>query len=154
MYNIDLFIGIIVLLVANNADIITLNEDPTVTTSLDSVIMSIRDAELAGADVSDLTNRFNIALNLKEQADKSTFNSCSSREDCIERANIKLVKIIKDAELLKEHTKVESEFQTLIGFTIYAPLTAFATSIVGYCSFKGWRSYQVKRYLAMEIRKK
>jgi len=152
MYNLELVIGTILLLIANN---VNADEDGSLfSTSANLALESIKDAELASADVSDLVSSFNMAVDLMNQADKSQFDSCSSYEDCNEQAIKIFVQITNDARLLKEQAEASSIFQKLMTFIVYAPITAFATSVVGYCSFKAWRPYRMKRFLEMDISEK
>ena len=154
MYHFELFISTVLLLVASNTDATVSNEGIHVAPSVDAVISSIKEAEQAGADVQTLVNNFNMALNFLDQADKSTFNSCYSQKDCQRKANKIFVMIIEDANSLKKQAATTMSFQKMTTLSVYAPITAFVTSIVGYFSFQVWKSYQVKKFMAMEIRKK
>jgi hypothetical protein len=154
MHNFALLIGTILLLVADPVDGTMINEGTKLTPSVDSVIKSIEEAELAGGDVSSLVSNFNTALDMLDQSDKSTFTSCDSHNDCNTRASEIFMRIINDANSLKEQASTAMSLQKLMNLAIYAPITAFVTSIVGFYSFKAWKSHQVKKFLAMEIRKK
>ena len=153
MYN-ALLLSTILLLVANNADIDIMRDNSLIATSSDLAVNSIRNAELAGTDISDLVNNYNVALDLIDQAEKSKFDSCSSHEDCYEKAIKIFMQITVDADLLKEKGEMASSYAKLINIVVYSPVIAFATSIVGYTSFRAWKSNQVKRLLEMEIREK
>ncbi|MGH9877250.1 MAG: hypothetical protein ACRD5H_06390 [Nitrososphaerales archaeon] len=130
------------------------NENGLIIASPELAVESIKDAQIAGADVSDLVSSFNIALDLIEQADKSNFNSCYSYEDCNENAMQIFVKITNDARLMKEQAKVASTLQKSVNLSVYAPIAAFIVSVIGYLSYKEWKSRQTKRLLEMEIKKK
>ncbi|MGH9934504.1 MAG: hypothetical protein ACRD3Z_05235 [Nitrososphaerales archaeon] len=130
------------------------NENGLIIASPELAVESIKDAQIAGADVSDLVSSFNIALDLIEQADKSNFNSCYSYEDCNEKAMQIFVKITNDARLMKEQAKVASTLQKSVNLSVYAPIAAFIVSVIGYLSYKEWKSRQTKRLLEMEIKKK
>jgi len=152
MYNLELLIGTVLLLTASNLSVE--KDDNLISISTDLALKSMKDAQLAGADVSELVGSFNVALDLIEQANKSKFESCSSYEDCNEKAGKLFVKIANDAHLLKEQAEAASTFQRLMNLSVYAPVTAFVTSVIGYSSFKAWKSRQIKRLLEMEIREK
>lgn len=153
--NLELLIGTVLLLVANGADISAEQDDMSLTnTSADITLKSIKQAEIAGADVSDLVKRFNYALDLLQQAEISDFRSCASYSDCIQKANTTFISITHDSELLREQAQETSDYQRIMSFALYAPLGAFTASIAGLYSFKIWKSYQVKKFLDMEIREK
>jgi len=151
MYNLIPLITSILLLIASAS---TNNESNLINASPELAVESIKDAQIAGADVSDLVSSFNIALDLIDQATKSNFNSCSSYEDCNEKAMQIFVAITNDAHLMKEQAEVASTFQKSVNLGVYAPITAFIVAVIGYLSFKEWKSRQVKRLLEMEIKKK
>ncbi len=154
MYNIELFLTIILLLVANGMDTGAEKDSNLVATSAELALESINKAQVAGADVSHLVDRYNLALNLTDQADNGSFHSCNSSEDCNEQAVTIFVKLLDDADLLKEQAIVASSFQKLMNVSIYAPITSFVTSIIGYWSFKRWKSHRNERFLEMEIKVK
>lgn len=151
MYNLIPLITSILLLIASAS---TNNESNLISASPELVVESIKDAQIAGAEVSDLVSSFNIALDLIEQADKSNFNSCSSYEDCNEKALQIFVKVTNDAHLMKEQAEAASTLQKSVNLSVYAPIAAFIVAVIGYLSFKEWKSRQVKRLLEMEIEKK
>lgn len=151
MYNlIPLITSILLLMASAGAD----NENNLMSTSPELAVESIKDAQIAGADVSDLVSDFNIALDLLDQADKSNFNSCNSYEDCDEKALQIFVEITNDAHLMKEQAEVASSLQKSVNLGVYAPTTALIVSVSGYLSLKEWKSRQIERLLEMEIRKK
>ncbi len=151
MYNLILLITNILLLIASAG---TDNENSLISPSPELAVESIKDAHIAGADVSDLVSSFNIALDLIEQANRSNFNSCKSYEDCNEKAMQIFIKITNDAYLLKEQAEAASTLQKSMNLIVYAPITAFIVSVIGYLSFNKWKSRQVKRLLEMEIKEK
>src|SRR5574341_1043082 len=137
MYNLILLItNILLLMVSTGTD----NENNLISVSPELAVESIKDAQIAGADVSDLVNSFNIALDLIEQADRSNFDSCKSYEDCNERAMQIFAKITNDAYLLKEQAEAASTFQKSMNLMVYAPITTFIVSVIGYLSFNKWKS--------------
>src|SRR3970040_2389227 len=102
MYNIELLISTVLLLTAYNTDSNIDKESTSIITSAEIAFKSINQAQLASADVSDLVKRFNTALGLIDQAEKSRFDSCSSYKDCTDRAVTMFVEITNDAYFLKE----------------------------------------------------
>ena len=154
MYNLELLISTILLLVANGVDTGTDNNSNLVATSADLALESMNEAQFAGADVSGLVDRFNLALNLTYQADNDSFSSCKSDDDCNDKAVTIFVKLIDDADLLKEQASAASTFQKLINSSIYAPVASFVISLAGYWAFKRWTSLRNERFLAMEIKVK
>jgi len=154
MYNIELLISIVLLLTAYNTDSNIDKESTSITTSAEIAFKSINQAQLAGADVSDLVKRFNTALDLIDRSEKSMFDSCSSNKDCNDKAITMFVEITNDAHFLKEQVKDLASFQKLVNLGIYTPLSAFVTSVAGYWSFKAWKSHNARRFLEMEIKVK
>ena len=152
MPSIEILMYSILLLLANTVQADAENDGGPIASSADLATKSIKDAELAGADVSDLVKGFNTALDLINQADRSKFDSCSSHEDCHQKAMMIFMKITADAPLLKERAEASSSLQKLVSLTVYAPITAFAASLVGYSSYKAWKDLQLKKFLRMEVR--
>ena len=152
MYSIEILMYSILLLLANTVQADIENDGAPIASSAGLATKSIKDAELAGADLSDLVKGFNTALDLINQADRSKFDSCSSHEDCHQKAMMIFMKITADAHLLKERAEASSSLQKLVSLTIYAPITAFVTSLVGYSSYKAWKDLQLKKFLRMEVR--
>ena len=74
-------------------------------TSADLALKTIHEAESEGANVSELVENFNEALNLMDQAKKSKFDTCGSYEDCNQQAITILLKITNDGHVLKEQAK-------------------------------------------------
>jgi hypothetical protein len=154
MYSFELFLTTVLLLVANGVDTGPENDSNLVATSAELALESINEAQFAGADVYGLVDRYNLALNLTDQADNGSFSSCSSHDDCNEKAVTIFVTLIDDADLLKEQARTASALQKLMNVSIYAPVTSFVTALVGYWSFKTWKSRRNERFLAMEIKVK
>lgn len=154
MYNIELLISVVLLVTAYNTDSSMEKESRSINTSADIAFKSINQAQLAGADVSDLVKRFNTALDLIDQAEESRFDSCSSYKDCTDRSLTMFVEITNDAHFLKEQVKDLANLHNLVNLGIYAPVSAFVTSVAGYWSFKTWKSHNARRFLDMEIKVK
>ncbi|MGH9923654.1 MAG: hypothetical protein ACRD38_12975 [Nitrososphaerales archaeon] len=150
MYNFGLLTITTLLFIANNGD----TDNDLFHTSADLALKTIHEAEDAGANVTELIASFNEALNLMEQAEKSNFDTCSSYEDCSQQAITILVKITDDGHVLKEQAKETYVLHRFASFSIYAPVTAFTTSVIGYLFLRAWKANQVKRLLEMEIKQK
>lgn len=147
MYNLVQLIGTIILLLATSADN-SMDIDNNITnTSADAALKSIQEAQLAGADVSDQIRSFNMALDLIDQAEKSQFDSCTSYDDCNEKATKIFGMITNNADLMKEQAAAASSFQKLANLSVYAPLSAFITSFAGYGLFRVWKAHQLSKML-------
>jgi hypothetical protein len=121
--------------------------------SMDQALKSINEASAEGADVSVLVERFNYALNFLREAEISDTKNCSY-DECVPRANEIFMSIIDDATILKEKAKEVSVHERMLTFILFAPLSAFTASILGIYSYIAWKSYQMKKFLNMEIREK
>ncbi len=150
MYDFGLLTITALLFIANSGSI----DSELFHTSADLAIKTIQGAEDAGANVSELVTNFNEALYLMEQAEKSTFDTCSSYEDCSQHAITILVKITNDGHVLKEQAKETYVLHRFATFSIYAPSTAFTASLIGYLFLRAWKANQVKRFLEMGIKEK
>jgi hypothetical protein len=148
MYNLDLLIGTILLLIANS---VSVEDDAGMLNISDLAFDSIKDAQFAGADVSALTTNFNNALDLISQAEKSDFRSCASYEDCKQQAIGMFVQITSDAHILEDQARLATTVQKLLNIAVYAPTAAFIASVLGYSIFKVWKSHQINKLLDMEI---
>ncbi|MEM2759470.1 MAG: hypothetical protein QXU32_02630 [Nitrososphaerales archaeon] len=153
MYNIEILIGI-VMMVASSVPVSADEATNLIGASADLALKSINDAHHAGADVSVLVTSFNVGLDLMEQAEQSTFISCSSFEECNEQAARIFVKTTSDAHSLREQAQAMSNFKRLVTFGIYTPVAAFASSFISYYLWRTWKANEVKRFMDMEIRVK
>ncbi|MFQ5940561.1 MAG: hypothetical protein ACE5KA_02535 [Nitrososphaerales archaeon] len=121
--------------------------------SAELALNSIKEAAAAGADVSEPVERFNLALSLLHQANTDDFENCSYNE-CVTRANKIFIGISQDSTILREQTQDASNYQRMMTFAFYAPLAAFTSSILCLYSYNAWKSYQVKKFLDMEVSEK
>jgi hypothetical protein len=121
-----------------------------INTSADAALKSIKEAQLAGADISELIRSFNMALDLIDQAEKSQFDSCVSYDDCNEKAMRMFGMITNNAHLMKEQAAGASSFQRMVNLSIYAPLSAFVTSFAGYGLFRVWKAHQPSKLLEID----
>ena len=150
MYDFGLLAITGLLFIANNGS----TDNNLFHTSADLALKTIHGAESEGADVSELVKNFNEALNLMEQAEKSKFDTCRSYEDCSQQAITILVTITNDGHVLKEQAKEIYALHRFVSFSIYAPVTAFTTSVIGHLFLRAWKANQAKRFLQMEIKEK
>lgn len=153
MLTLDLIFELYLLLLSNSVDInLTVNNmtQPSVDTAFDN----IRQAENAGADVSTLVERFNSALELLHQAQISSKKSCSSYTNCVADAQEIFSQITNESASYREHAGRNFYFNVVGIFALYAPLGAFLISFFGLYSYKSWKSYQIKKFLDLEIKEK
>jgi hypothetical protein len=153
LLTLDLILELYLLLLSNSADInLTANNNMT-QTSVDTAFDNMKQAESAGADVSNLVERFNDALGLLHQAQISSFNkSCSSYTNCIADAQEIFSQITNESASYREHAGRDFYYNVFGIFALYAPLGAFLISFFGLYSYKSWKSYQIKKFLDLEIR--
>jgi hypothetical protein len=121
---------------------------------IDRAVDGIQRAAAAGADVSALTDKFNVGLDFLYQAQDADFRMCSYSEDCKARANEIFASISKESAILMEHSQAASNYRSIMTYGLLVPSIAFATSLSIVCLFKVWKSYQIKRFLDMEISEK
>jgi hypothetical protein len=154
LLTLDLIFELYLLLLSNSVDInLTVNNmtQPSVDTAFDN----IRQAEIAGADVSNLVERFNYALELLHQGQISSSNkSCSSYTNCVADAQEIFSQITNESASYREHAGRDFYYNVVGIFALYAPLGAFLISFFGLYSYKSWKSYQIKKFLDLEIREK
>jgi hypothetical protein len=112
---------------------------------------NMRKAESSGADISELIRKFNEASDLLQQAKTTNFESCSSDNGCIDRANASLLSIINNSRFLEEQAQNSSNYQKMLIFAFYAPLGAFVASAASIFIYSRWNLYRVRKFLDMEI---
>ncbi len=122
--------------------------------SIDSAVAGIQRAATAGVDVSDLTDKFNLGLDFLRQAQDSDFSSCSHTEDCQIQADEIFAFITKESAILAEQSEAASNYHTIMTYALFVPSVAFVASLSIIYLFKVWKSYQIKRFLDMEISEK
>ena len=123
-------------------------------TTLDSTTVAmnaIQQAGSAGADVSELVGRFNSAIGILEQAESSNFNSCGSRDECVQTANAMFVSIAQDATVLKEQSDMEANVKLIVSL-LFSVLAAFIISLLGLSLYRLAHYYSIRKFLDMEIR--
>jgi hypothetical protein len=114
-------------------------------------LKSIKSAEAAGADVSELVIRFNVALDLQRQAERDNYDSCTSYDQCIINANDMMLAIVEEATLLGKQATAKNEQANVMTFTVYVPLGSFAASILIVSLYRAWQSRRAKSYQGMDI---
>jgi hypothetical protein len=125
-------------------------EKVQVPISADIALQAIRDAEATGADVSELVDKFNVALDQLRQAEESHFDSCVSRDDCIASANRIFESIENEAHKLSDEAK-NSLYQRILSSEVYAVVIAFGMSLGLLYVYKHYKSYQLRKFLDMDI---
>jgi hypothetical protein len=155
LLTLDLIFELYLLLLSNSVDInLTVNNNMT-EPSVDSAFDNIKQAESAGADISNLVERFNNALELLHQAQISSSNkSCSSYTNCVADAQEIFSQISNESASFREHAGRDFYYNVVGIFALYAPLGAFLISFFTLYSYKSWKSYQIKKFLDLEIREK
>lgn len=122
-----------------------------VAATTDQALKSIKSAEIAGADITDLVARFNMVLDLQRQAERGTFTSCPSYDECIVQANDMMLEIVQDASTLANEATAKSEQANVMMFTVYVPVGSFIASVVIVVLFRAWQARRAKRYQEMDI---
>jgi hypothetical protein len=120
-------------------------------TSISTALSAIHEAEVAGADVSEIQNRFIIALDMVRQAETLTFNSCSSYDECINDAKQVFLSCAIDADKLSNDARMTHHQNTIVSL-VYAIITAFVISFAIIYLYRRHRSYHLRRFLDMEVR--
>jgi hypothetical protein len=106
----------------------------------------IRQAEAAGADVSNIIDRFNSALDLERQAGTLEYESCASNNsDCVHVAKGIFQSIIEESQLLKQNAEQMSTLSALMIFIVYVPVGAFAVSLAVFYSYKALNSRKLRK---------
>ena len=122
-----------------------------VMATADQALKSINSAEAAGADVTELVARFNVAIDLQQQAERATYTSCSSYDVCIIQANNMMLSVVEDASILANQAVAKREQANVMTFTVYVPVGSFVTSVVIVVLYRAWQSRRSKRYQEMDI---
>jgi hypothetical protein len=122
-----------------------------VMATADQALKSINSAEAAGADVTELVARFNVAIDLQRQAERATYTSCSSYDVCIVQANNMMLSVVEDASILANQAVAKREQANVMTFTVYVPIGSFVISIVIVVLYRAWQSRRSKRYQEMDI---
>lgn len=122
-----------------------------IVATTNQALRSIKSAEAAGADVSDLIARFNVAIDLQQQAENGSYKDCPSYNECIVRSNNMLLTIVEDATTLGNQATSSTEQAKLMMFTVYVPFGSFAASLGIVLIYKAWQDRRSKRYQKMDI---
>src|SRR5215210_8682391 len=136
----NILVSIFFLLIANNSNNIVIeNHITTAFQSADLALKSIQDAERTGADISILTEKFNKALGLIEQANTSNYVTCFGYDNCLDSANTIFNSISKDSVLLKDEANRLSGYKNVIVMGIYLPLIAFFLLLLIFYLYRTWK---------------
>ena len=122
-----------------------------VAATSNQALKSIKSAEVAGADVSDLVARFNSALDLQKQAEKGTYVTCPSYDQCVIASNDMMLAIVEDATAVGQQAAARNEQANVMTFTVYVPLGSFAVSILIVVIYRAWQSRRAKSYQEMDV---
>ena len=153
------FLLLIVYTVIGGADITTTTGNSPadnvgsefVIATTNQALKSIKNAEASNADVSDLVERFNAAIDLQEQAERGVYESCPSYNECIVQSNSMMLTIVEDSSLLGNQLTARIEQSNAMTFSVYVPVGSFALSVVIVLTYRAWISRRSKRYQAMDI---
>lgn len=130
--------------------------DPSdfVEASTDQALRSIRTAQEAGADVSELVNRLDVALDLQRQAERTSYVNCPSYNDCVLRANDMLLSVVHDASMLGNQAIAKREQAIVMTFTIYLPVLSFVVSIAIIVLHNAAKSRKIRKFENLDIRQR
>ncbi len=118
---------------------------------LSTALHSIREAEHAGADVTNLTSKFNEALSL---TNSGNFNGpCASNMNCI-HADKMLKEISTEAQELKQQAENRHHSQVMLNYLGYSPLASIAGASAAVFGYRFYESYKEKRFMELEVRLK
>ena len=135
---------------ADNSPADDVGSDFVIATT-NQALKSIKTAEAADADVSGLVDRFNVAIDLQEQAQRGVYQSCSSYNECIVQSNSMMLSIVEDSSLMGNQLTARMEQSNAMTFTVYIPLGSFAISVAIVLTYRAWESRRSKRYQGMDI---
>ena len=122
-----------------------------VTATSNQALKSIKSAEAAGADVSDLVARFNVALDLQKEAELGNYVSCPSYDQCIVASNNMMLAIVEDATNVGNQATARNEQANVMTFTVYVPLGSFVASLLIVITYRAWQSRRAKSYQGMDV---
>ncbi len=148
----NILVSIFFLLIANNSNIVMENHMTTASKSADLALKGIQDAERYGADISILTEKFNRALGLIEQANTSDYVTCFGYDSCLDSAITIFNSISNDSVFLKDEANRLSIYRNVTVMGIYLPLIAFFSLLFIFYLYKTWKSFQKDKFLNMQIK--
>lgn len=125
-----------------------------VKATTDQALRSIKNADESGADVSGLIDRFNVAIDLQQQAEKNDFTACNSYDACLIQSNDMLLAIVDDASSLRNQATANKEAANVMTFTVYLPVSSFVLSVLLVVMHRLWKSRRVKKFQEMDIHQK
>ncbi|MGH9992543.1 MAG: hypothetical protein ACREBU_03995 [Nitrososphaera sp.] len=117
-------------------------------------LRSIKNAEQAGADVSGLVERFNVAIDLLQRAENNDSSSCASYDECVIQANDMLLSIVDNASLLANQATARNEQSIVMMFTVHLPVSSFLLSVVIVVVYRVWKDRRIKKFQTMNIRQR
>jgi hypothetical protein len=150
----NILASIFFLLIANNSNIFMENHMTIAYKSADLALKGIQDAERYGADISILTEKFNKALGLIEQANTSNYVTCFGYDNCLDSAITIFNSISKDSVILKDETNRLSGYKNATVMGICLPLITFFSLLFIFYLYKTWKSFQKDKFLNMQIKER
>ncbi len=150
----NILVSIFFLLIANNSNIVMENHMAAAYKSADLALKGIQDAERYGADISILTEKFNKALDLIEQAATSNYVTCFGYDNCLDSAIAIFNSIGKDSVILKDEANRLSGYKNLTIMGICLPLITFFSLLFIFYLYKTWKSFQKDKFLNMQIKER
>ncbi len=150
----NILVSIFFLLIANNSNIVMENHMTAADKSADLALKGIQDAERYGADITALTERFNKALGLIEQANTSKYTTCSGYDNCLDGAITILDSISKDSVILKDDANRLSNYKDIAITEISLSLIAFLSLLFIFYLYNKWKSFQKDKFLDMQIKER
>jgi hypothetical protein len=151
----NILVSIFFLLIANNSNNIVMeNHMTTAYQSADLALKGIQDAERTGADISILTEKFNKALGLIEQANTSNYVTCFGYDNCLDSAITIFNSISKDSVILKDEANRLSGYKNVTVIGICLPLIVFFSLLFIFYLYKTWKSFQKDKFLNMQIKER
>ncbi len=150
----NILVSIFFLLIANNSNIVMENQMTTIDRSVDLALGHIQDAERYGADISILTEKFNMALGLIEQANTKNYATCFGYDNCLDSAIVIFDSISKDSVILRDQANRLSVYNDVVVMGIILPLVSFFSALFIFYLHKTWKSFQQDKFLNMQIKER
>ncbi|MGH9879589.1 MAG: hypothetical protein ACRD5H_18325, partial [Nitrososphaerales archaeon] len=105
----------------------------------------------AGADVTFLVEKFNVAIDLLQKADNNDYSSCPSYDECVIQANEILLSIVDEASLLANQATARNGQFVVMMFTVYVPVTSFLLSVAIVVIYRAWKDRRIKKFQTMNV---
>ncbi len=119
--------------------------------SVHQALISIREADSTNVDTTTLVDRLNYALELM---DKSESDVCSTKEECISKAEEILNSIKEEARVLSDSARKYNSMQIYINMLFYAPISALIVSFLFAFGYITLKRYRENKFLEMSAKVK